>query len=142
MRSASDVADTEVQGSMIHFRSEPVRVMAKQSTLFGKAVSKEPFFKNAGLSSPYCRVVNALWQLEGGENRREFLKNAQKKWTDIYADDAEARTRLFVRAKTEEGYAGKSLCAAAILSYCDCQSDFVAHDEFSRRFAAREWWLG
>ena len=79
MRSASDVADAEVQGSMIHFRSEPVRVMAKQSTLFGKAVSKEPFFKNAGSSSPYFRVVNALWQLEGGENRREFLKNAQKK---------------------------------------------------------------
>ena len=39
----------------------------------------------------------------------------QKKWTDIYADDAEARTRLFVRAKTKESHAGECICATFVV---------------------------
>ena len=46
---------------------------AKQSTLFGRTVAKEPFFKCSQSNSRYFEVVNALWQLDDGDNKERFF---------------------------------------------------------------------
>ena len=91
---------------------------AKQSTLFGRTVAKEPFFKCSQSNSRYFEVVNALWQLDDGNNKERFFKLAQRQSKEIYANDEEACARLLARAE-ERAHGGKRL-SAAFGPVCPC----------------------
>ena len=59
--------------------------MSKQSTLFGKAAVKKPFFTQSEASnSIYFRTVNALWQLYPGADRQTNFSDAQCQWREKY----------------------------------------------------------
>jgi hypothetical protein len=74
--------------------------MSVQTTLFGKAVKKKPFFeKSVSADSGYYAVVEALWTLHPcGANRQTFFEKAQRLWKDVYSQSDLACRELFAKA--------------------------------------------
>ena len=77
------------------------RRMARQATLFGKAAIKEPFFKISSECSSYYRTINALWQLHPGNDRHEFFRAAQDKWSAKYKGNDDAVAALLERVELQ-----------------------------------------
>ena len=75
--------------------------MARQATLFGKAAVKEPFFKISSECSSYYRTINALWQLHPGNDRHEFFRAAQDKWSAKYKGNDDAVAALLERVELQ-----------------------------------------
>ena len=75
--------------------------MARQATLFGKAAVKEPFFKISSECSSYYRTINALWQLHPGNDRHEFFRASQDKWSAKYKGNDDAVAALLGRVELQ-----------------------------------------
>ena len=71
-----------------------------QPTLFGKRAKKGPFFGPDCPNTDYYQVIEALWKTSGDSvtDRKQFLEVAQREWTLLYKDDANARISLMARA--------------------------------------------